>query len=203
MWKKKRNHDLIIKEFHQSESDKNEYLLISQDEAAVIDVSTSHDQVENVLRESNLALKYILVTHSHPSHLMALPKLKANFGGTFCLHRDDYDLLKKSDFWIEPDFFIKDKTTLELGNVKIRVLHTPGHTDGSVCFHVKDVGALFSGRTMEKDGYGTIWGPDSMYYMVRSLKRLNSTVFSAKVYPGRGECTTVEKEAWMNCLRSH
>jgi hypothetical protein len=56
---------------------------------------------------------------------------------------------------------------------------------------------------LEKDGFGTIWGPSSMAFMRLSLVRLNTTIFSATVYPGRGESTTMQKEAWLNCLRSH
>ena len=112
-------------------------------------------------------------------------------------------MLKNSGVSIEPDLFVKDKTKLKLGSGKIQVLHTPGHTLGSVCFYVKDLPALFSGRTLEKDGYGTIWGPQSMSLMLISLKRLNYTIYSAAVYPGRGEMTSMAKEAWLNCLRSH
>ncbi|MFH1487879.1 MAG: MBL fold metallo-hydrolase [Pseudomonadota bacterium] len=202
MWKKPEHH-FVIKEFHPPGSEKNEYLLINQEEAAVIDVSTAGDQVEAILRESKLTLKYLLVTHAHPSHLLALPGLKAGFGGAFCLHMEDCELLKASNVRIEPDLYIEDKTHLELGDGQIKVLHTPGHTEGSVCFYVKELDALFSGRTLEKNGYGTIWGPTSMSRMLSSLKRLNSTIYSATVYPGRGERTTMPKEAWLNCLRSH
>jgi hydroxyacylglutathione hydrolase len=90
-----------------------------------------------------------------------------------------------------------------LGDSVIRVLHTPGHTRGSLCFYVKDAETLFSGRTLEKDGYGTVSGPTGMSYMLRSLKRINGAIGSAIVYPGLGESTTMEKEAWLNCLRSH
>jgi hypothetical protein len=124
-------------------------------------------------------------------------------GGAFCLGKHDYDLLKTADVQIEPDIFLKDNAKLELGDGIIRVLHTPGHTRGSLCFYVKDADILFSGRTLEKDGYGTIWGPSSMSYMLFSLKRLDGAISSAAVYPGRGESTTMRKESWLNCLRSH
>jgi hydroxyacylglutathione hydrolase len=202
MWKKRTN-NFSFKKFHQPESGKNEYLLINHNEAATIDVSAATDDVCRVLSQSNLTLKYLLVSHAHRSHLVALSDLKARCGGAFCLHRDDYQLLKDSGVPAEPDFFVKDNARLALGDGVIRVLHTPGHTNGSLCFYVKDADILFSGRTLEKDGYGTIWGPSSMAFMLFSLVRLNTTIFSATVYPGRGEPTTMEKEAWLNCLRSH
>lgn len=202
MWKKRSN-NFTFRKFSPSDSDKNEYLLINRDEAATIDVSESCAEVLEVLRREKLSLKYLLVTHAHRSHLTALPKLKTAAGGTFCLCKDDFDLLKTSGVRIEPDTFVKDNAKLELGDGIIRVLHTAGHTSGSLCFYVKDADILFSGRTLEKDGYGTIWGPTSMSYMLLSLRRLNAAIASAVVYPGRGESTTMQKEAWLNCLRSH
>jgi len=202
MWKKRKN-NFTFRNFSPPDSDKNEYLLVNRHEAATIDVSECCDGVIEVLRHEKLSLKYLLVTHAHRSHLTALPKLKAEVGGTFCLSKHDYDLLKTSGIQIEPDTFVKDNARLELGDGVIRVLHTPGHTKGSLCFYVKDADILFSGRTLEKDGYGTIWGPSSMSQMLLSLKRLNSNIYSALVYPGRGESTSMKKEAWLNCLRSH
>jgi len=202
MWKKRKN-NFTFRRFNPSDSDKNEYLLINRDEAATIDVCTSCDEVLEILQREKLSLKYLLVTHAHRSHLTALPTLKTAAGGSFCLCRDDYDLLKTAGVQIEPDTFIKDNAKLELGDGIIRVLHTPGHTKGSLCFYVKDADILFSGRTLEKDGYGTIWGSISMSHMLISLKRLDGALSSAAVYPGCGESTTMRKEAWLNCLRSH
>jgi hydroxyacylglutathione hydrolase len=202
MWKKRKN-NFTFRKLNQSDSEKNEYLLINHNEAVTIDVSESCDEVLEILHREKLSLKYLLVTHGHRSHLTALPKLKTEVGGTFCFCKDDYDLLKTSGVQIEPDTFVKDNAKLELGDGVIRVLHTPGHTRGSLCFYVKDADILFSGRTLEKDGYGTIWGPTSMSYMLLSLRRLNADIASAVVYPGRGESTTMRKEAWLNCLRSH
>ena len=202
MWKKRKN-NFTFRKFSPSDSEKNEYLLINRNEAAAIDVCASCGEVLEILQREKLSLKYLLVTHAHRSHLTALPKLKTAAGGTFCLCKDDYDLLKTADVQIEPDIFLKDNAKLELGDGIVRVLHTPGHTKGSLCFYVKDAGILFSGRTLEKDGYGTIWGPSSMSHMLFSLKRLDGAIGSAAVYPGRGESTTMRKEAWLNCLRSH
>ena len=202
MWKRRKN-NFTFRKFNPSGDEKNEYLLINQAEAATIDVSASCDDVLELLSREKLSLKFLLITHAHRAHLTALPKLKAETGAKFCLCEDDYDLLKTSDLQIEPDIFVKDNAKLELGDGVIRVLHTPGHTRGSLCFYVKDAQILFSGRTLEKDGYGTVSGPTGMSYMLLSLKRLNAAIGSATVYPGRGESTTMEKEAWLNCLRSH
>jgi glyoxylase-like metal-dependent hydrolase (beta-lactamase superfamily II) len=170
---------------------------------AFIDISATYPQVEEFLKLSDLTVKHLLITHAHPSHLIALEKIKTQFEGAFYLHPNDSDLLKDANVQIEPDLLLKDGMVLKLGNGQIKVLHTPGHTDGSVCFYVKDMDGLFSGRTLEKGGYGTIWGPTSMNHMLSSLRRLNNAFYSTTVYPGRGEQTTIAKEAWLNCLRSH
>ncbi len=202
MWKKRKN-NFTFRKLNQSDSNKNEYLLINHNEAAAIDVCESCDEVIEILHREKLGLKYLLVTHGHRSHLTALPKLKTEVGGTFCFCEDDYDLLETSGVQIEPDKFVKNNDKLELGDGVIRVLHTPGHTMGSLCFYVKDADILFSGRTLEKNGYGTIWGPTSMAHMLASLQRLDNIVTSAVVYPGRGESTSMQKEAWLSCLHSH
>jgi hydroxyacylglutathione hydrolase len=199
----KRENPFSVEVFHDSETDKNEYLLINQGEAALIDISAAYPQAEDFLKTSSLTVKHLLITHAHPSHLEALEKLKSQFGGAFCLHPNDSDLLNDANMQIEPDLLLKDGMILKLGDGQIKVLHTPGHTDGSVCFYVKDMDILFSGRTLEKGGYGTIWGSTSMYNMLSSLRRLNNVFYSTTVYPGRGEQTTIAKEAWLNCLRSH
>jgi len=200
--RKKRDHHFAIKEFHDPETDKNEYLLINQDEAALIDISSAYGEIKDFINRSDLTVKYLLVTHAHPSHLMTIPKIKAEVGGIFCIHQDDYDLLKGVESNLEPDLFVKDKMILDLGDGEIQVLHTPGHTDGSVCFYVKDMDVVFTGRTLEKGGYGTIWGPTSMYQMLASLRRLNNIFYSTTIYPGRGGATSIPQESWLNCLRS-
>jgi glyoxylase-like metal-dependent hydrolase (beta-lactamase superfamily II) len=205
MWKKRRQNFTFetFRKPDEGKEDKNEYLLINGKEAASIDVGASCEEVCETLHRRHLHLKYLLVTHAHHSHLTTLPQLKARFGAAFCLCADDADLLRASGVSIEPDLLLRDNARLALGDGVIRSVHTPGHTPGSLCFYVKDMDILFSGRTLEKDGYGTIWGPSSMAAMLTSLKRLNGNFCSAAVYPGRGEPTTMRKEAWLNCLRSH
>ena len=98
-----------------STTGKNQYLLTSAGEAAVIDVSESYDEICKILDNMGIGLKYLLVTHAHKRHLQALPELKRNYGGTFCLHEYEYELLKESDRNLEPDRFVKDKELLQLG----------------------------------------------------------------------------------------
>ena len=182
---------------------KNQYLLINAGEAAVIDVTEAYDEVCKILDKTGIGLKFLLITHAHKSHLLALPNLKKKYGGIFCLHEYEYELLKESKSSLEPDRFVKDKETLQLGNIDIEVLLSAGHTKGSVCYYVKKADALFSGSTFLKRGYGKIWGPKSMSLMLFSLKRLSYTIpAQTTIYTGSGDLTTMGNEGWVQCLRS-
>jgi len=193
---------LEVKRF-VSNRGKNQYLLISGNEAAVIDVSDAVDDVGKRLDEMGLTLKYILVSHAHQSHVDALPLLKERFDATFCLHEYEYQHLKETDVATEPDQILHDKDILQLGDIEIKILLTAGHTKGSVCFWLKAAKALFSGSTLLKKGYGRIWGPSSMSLMHFSMKRLGSTIpAETSIYTGSGELTKMENEGWIHCMRS-
>jgi hydroxyacylglutathione hydrolase len=199
--RKKSRSNLVIERF-ASTTGKNQYLLTSAGEAAVIDVSESYDEICKVLDSMGIGLKYLLVTHAHKFHLKALPELKRKYGGTFC-HEYEYELYKESESNLEPDRFVKDKELLQLGDIEIEVLLTAGHTKGHVCYYVKKADALFSGSTLLKRGYGKIWGPKSMSLILFSLKRLSYNIpAKTTIYTGSGELTTMGNEGWIQCLRS-
>jgi len=186
-----------------SKSGKNQYLLTSAGEAAVIDVSESYEEVGSTLEGMDAELKYLLITHAHESHLQALPDLKNKYGGAFCLHEYEYELLKESNTALEPDRFVKDDQKLQLGDIDIEVILTAGHTKGSVSYYVKQARALFSGSSFLKKGYGKIWGPKSMSLMLFSLKRLSYNIpAETTIYTGSGDLTTMGEEGWVQCLRS-
>ena len=199
---KKPQGNLKIQRF-VSTNNKNQYLLTSAGEAAVIDASETFDEICKVLDETEIELKYLLITHAHKRHLQALPELKEKYGGTFCLHEYEVELLKESDSSIEPDRIVKDNELLQLGDIDIEVLLTAGHTKGSNCFYIKKADALFSGSTFLKRGYGKIWGPKSMSLMLFSLKRLSYNIpAKTTIYTGSGDLTTMGDEGWVQCLRS-
>jgi glyoxylase-like metal-dependent hydrolase (beta-lactamase superfamily II) len=199
---KEKHRHLKIQRF-VSTTGKNQYLLTSAGEAAVIDVSEAYDQICQILDQMGIRLRYLLVTHAHKDHLRGLPKLKNKYGGTFCLHEYEHDLLLESESNLAPDRFVKDKEILQLGDIEIEVLLTAGHTKGHVCFYVKKADALFSGHTFLKGGYGEIRGPKSMSLMLFSLKRLSYTIpAETTIYTGSGDLTTMGSEGWIQCLRS-
>ena len=193
--------DITIQRFISQSTGKNEYLLISGHEAACIDMIDSFDNLKETLEKNRAELKYVLATHAHKTRVTAVDHLKTNFGGKFYLHEYDHELLEPST--PKPNRYLKDNEILQLGNIKIRVFHTPGHTKGSLSFWLEQVGIIFTGNTFVKGGHGKIWGPKSMSLIVFSLKRLNYNLpEETLIYPGDGELTSMKEEAWVNCLRS-
>jgi glyoxylase-like metal-dependent hydrolase (beta-lactamase superfamily II) len=191
----------VVKRFVSSPNETNTYLLIDGNEAAVIDVAQAYHDVRNTLNELGVILKYLLVTHGHPSHLGSIRLTKENLGGALCLHPSDTDLLKEADSGLLPDILVKDNNSLKFGNTILKILHTPGHTPGSLCFYWREGKALFTGDTLLKGEFGKIQGPHSMGLMLRSLKRLNGLIPpKTTVYPGHGPMTTLSKEAWLDTL---
>ena len=193
--------NLIIKTILSPPKDTNVYLLVNKTEAAVVDAGDCVDAVQETLKDLGATLKYILITHGHPSHISSLSRMKKDLGGTICLHTSDRDLLRQQESGVEPGLLLSDGQSLKLGGTMIEALHTPGHTMGSLCYHLREAGALFTGDTLFKGEFGKIRGPHSMGLMLRSLKRLNSIIPPKTiVYPGHGSSTILSKEAWLDTL---
>jgi len=192
---------LTIKSLVVPVNDTNIYVVIDGREAGVID---SHPEVETVMRvveNAGARLKYVLVTHAHRSHIQSLDRYKNNGEVKVCMHENDGDLMTREGQEVEPDILFKDGMSLPLGGSEISVLHTPGHTMGSVCLYLRSSRVIFTGDTLLKGEFGKIWGPHSMGLMLRSLKRLNSIIPPKTViYPGHGPATTMSAEAWLDPL---
>ncbi len=198
----KNKYDFDVRRFVSSR-DKNQYLLVSRGEAAVIDVSDSLGEITRTVNDMGVSLKYLLITHAHRSHLQALPELKRNHDASFCLHEYEFELLQSTESSPKPDQVLNDEDQLRLGDIEIEVLLTAGHTKGSCCYYIPRADALFSGSTFLKRGYGKIWGPKSMSLMLFSLKRLSYNIpAKTTIYTGSGDLTRMGDEGWIQCLRS-
>ncbi len=193
--------NVTIKTLTSSPKETNVYLLVSGNEAAVVDAANCCDVLRDSLKEMGATLKYLLLTHGHPSHVSSLSRIKKEMGGMICLHPSDQDLLRQHEDGLEADLLLTDGQSLKLAEVAIKVLHTPGHTPGSLCYHLRKAGALFTGDTLLKGKFGEIRGPHSMGLMLRSLKRLNSVIPpKTSIYPGHGSPSIMSKEAWLDTL---
>lgn len=166
----------------------NSYLVVCSEtrESLVIDAP---GEAEKILRHlEGTKPRYILMTHGHHDHVLALNVLKRHLGVPVACHPADAGELP-----LEPDVELHDDQLLALGSIKVRVLHTPGHTRGSCCFLAGN--HLFSGDTLFPGGPGWTAMPEDLQILLASLAR---KVFvlpdDTEVHPGHGEGTTVGYE---------
>lgn len=188
----------------------NCYLLISGNEAAIVDPSADAEVILQKVAEHGATLQYILLTHGHFDHICSLDSLREKTGVPAYIHTGDADMPSDSQKNAFSLFFGQDRSyrhpektlaegdTIKLGNEEIRVLHTPGHTEGSVCFLCGE-NILITGDTLFDRGFGRydLYGGDP-YKLRLSLSRLASLDRSLIIYAGHG-CPTDLGDAIDNC----
>ncbi len=179
----------------------NCYLLEHEGHALIIDPSASAASILRRLREDACTLDAILLTHGHFDHIMSIDTLRdACPDVKVYVHKADAPMLtdgKKNAFslffgqdraWREADVLLSDGQEIPLGSSSLRVLHTPGHSPGSVCYLCKEAGVIFTGDTLFAASIGRcdLWG--GSYATLRaSLKALRSLDGTLTIYPGHGE----------------
>ncbi len=188
----------------------NSYLIWdeSTNKAAVIDPSDEGGFISNKILENDLTLTKIILTHGHFDHVNGLLELKLNFSHVpILMHQDDLKLYKKAPqstkHWTNQDpgpvppidEFIKDKQLITIGDSQLKVIHTPGHTPGSICLYNKQDDILFSGDTLFKDGFGRVdFSYSSPTKMKQSLKKLAKLPGHTQAFPGHGDFTYIDRE---------
>jgi hydroxyacylglutathione hydrolase len=131
--------------------------------------------------------RYILLTHDHFDHTGAIASLRSRLKVPLAAHPLDSTRLKKP-----PEILLKDGDSLKLGNLNIKVLHTPGHTPGSLCFKVGRY--LFAGDTIFPGGPGHTDTPEDFQQILKSItEKIFSLPDDTVIFPGHGESTTVKK----------
>ena len=187
----------------------NSYLLISGSEAALIDPSSAPSHVTDSIAENGCELKYILLTHGHYDHTKYVAKVKELTGAKVCVHSLDAEMLGDSDKncyklfndgeQIAPaaDVLLEDGDELVLGGETVAVMHTPGHTKGSVCYLVGSV--IFTGDTLFRGSVGRtdFYGGDERVLM-DSLRRIFALDGEYTLYPGHESATTLNIERKFN-----
>lgn len=182
-----------IKKITVGELATNCYLLISNNEALIIDPG---DQARDILKEINNSrakAKMIVNTHYHFDHVGANSELKKATGALIAIHE-----LEKPFIEFVPDIWLKDGDIINVGGVPLKVLGTPGHTPGGVCL----IGSLFlfSGDTLFDGAIGRMDLPGgSISDMENSLAALDKLIpGGTKVYPGHGETFEYKKGQYQN-----
>ncbi len=158
-------------------------------EAWIIDPGYNPDRFLKILAELDLKLKGILLTHHHYDHVGGVDKIRKETGCQVYLHREDMDQFRQA-----VDVPLEDGDRLTLGDEEIRVLHTPGHTAGSVCFYCPESKVIFTGDTVFDTDLGrTDLGDGSPEAMRRSIQNVVSRWGNEfTIYPGHDGSATMK-----------
>lgn len=197
----------LIKKFVVGPMAVNCYLVAdtASSEACLIDPGASPREIKNYIRQNGYDLKFIINTHGHGDHIAA----NGSFGVPIYIHKLDKNFLTSTDLNLSRDFLFKvtspeasrlleDGDEVSLGKLKFKVIHTPGHTPGSITL-VLD-GAAFTGDTLFRFSVGRTdfdYGDESALFRSISEKLLtlgDDTV----IYPGHGESSTIKEELESN-----
>ncbi len=180
-------------------------------EAMVIDPGDDIEHVLALIRKHNLQVKQIVITHAHIDHVGGAMKLRAATGAPILLNQNDYALLKMLDEqaqWIgmptpgvvEIDQSVSTGDTVQAGSHQATVMHTPGHTEGSICLYFPSNKVMIAGDTLFAGSIGRTDLPGGS--MPKIMQSLHGTVLALPddtvVVPGHGPLTTIGEERRSN-----
>ena len=181
-------------------------------EAIAIDTATpSLAWISGELEARGWTLRFIVSTHGHWDHVGDNAAVAAHTGADIAVHPADRHYLETPKPLWAPFEIVPSVPAVELaeggevrvGSIRLRILHTPGHTEGSVCLLAADDGLLFSGDTLFAGGWGRTDLPGgSADEIAASIARLADLEDRIGVLPGHGPNTTIGRErAWMDLVR--
>lgn len=158
-------------------------------DAVLIDAANEHDRLLDLSR--SLGVRSVLETHGHWDHIQAVPEMR-DAGYSVGIAGDDAAMLPTYDE------LIGDDEVIEIGHLRLRTIHTPGHTPGSTCFRIEDKPILFSGDTLFPGGPGATQFEGGDFAAI--ITSVEDRLFSALgpdtiVLPGHGDDTTIGAES--------
>lgn len=176
-------------------------------ETMVIDPGGSPEKIIEMLDAIKANVKYILLTHCHGDHMGVASQLREKCGGKILIHRFDQEGLRNprinlsshigiGDVSLEEDARVDDGDVLHVGNIQFKIIHTPGHTIGSISLFCEEEKMLFSGDTLFRGAWGRTDLPTSnMEQIMDSItNRLLVLPEDTIVYPGHGKSTIIKEE---------
>lgn len=190
----------------------NCFFLINEDtkEVIIVDPADSAQRISKWINSENLKPVAVLLTHGHFDHIMAMDALREEYKIPVYASRDEVDVLAKPQLNVstmmgirlstQADELFKDGDVLELAGIKLKVISTPGHTVGSVCFYIEEENMLISGDTLFCASVGrTDFPTGSSRQLIESIKtRLFVLPDDTAVFPGHNDMTTIGYEKTHN-----
>lgn len=185
----------------------NCYILYSEKEreGIIVDPGGDVEDIVKFVKENDIDIKNIVLTHGHGDHIGGVKELKDELQVDLLIHEADVEMLKDDNknlssimaigsIEISPDGFLSDGDIVEFGDVKLSVIHTPGHTLGGICLFADD--KLISGDTLFKGSIGRtdLEGGDYESILNSIREKLLVLPDHTIVYPGHGPETTIEYE---------
>ncbi len=202
---------MIVCVFPSPPLETNAFLIAPETGGSAIVIDPALESTAKILREAKarkLVIEKILLTHSHWDHFADAKCLQEQTHALLYVHQKDAANVKSPGADGLPilfpipsarvDRFLEEGETISVGSLELEVIHTPGHSPGSVCFYIRSEKTLFSGDTLFHGSYGRLDLPTGEpQKMGSSLKKLLQLPAETRVFPGHGERTTIGAESWM------
>lgn len=203
----------MILTFVEGPIEDNNYLIFNEQtkNAVLIDCTNPSKDIDEAIEKNGLNLKYLMLTHGHFDHVLGVNYYRKKYGAKSIVHENDKKVVDTINEFLGAmgrysnheipviDEYLGEELVVD-DDLKFKVLHTPGHTEGSVCFLYKDM--LFSGDTLFLESYGRTDTPTGSFAKIKQsimndLFKLDDKI---KVYPGHGPETSIDYEKKYNMI---
>jgi hydroxyacylglutathione hydrolase len=178
--------------------------------AVIIDPGAEAEKILEVIENENLSVEMIILTHGHPDHIGALAEVKKKTGAKIVIHEKEQEIFtgfikritenrsgELGFSQLQPDELLKGGELLKVGDMSLEIIHTPGHSPGSICIKVDNI--MFTGDTLFAGSIGRTDFPGGSY--VQMMDTLNSLIKQDEnivIYPGHGVESTIKREKETN-----
>lgn len=204
---------MIVKPVVGGLYDSISYLVGDKKKAVLIDAGVKCEKVLAAAKELDLTIEKVILTHGHVDHIIELNEIVKSTNAIVYIHIDDKTALADARYNLSAFTgmaasysgkyeVLRDGSKIQLESLEFKIIHTPGHTVGSICIEVNNT--LFSGDTLFRFGYGRVDFPNGSFEDIYNsiVNKLFLLPDDMIVYPGHGNSTTIEMEKRANPIKS-